>query len=146
VVRSWPTPGDHSGVERALAELADEAGAAVAPDAEVETFLDCRYAGQSHELTVATVDAFDDEHRRRNGYARPGAPIEIVALRARARQASPVSVSDLGPPQAHGDGGQGGGRRPTKGPAVLAEPDCTVWVPEGWTADVAADGSWVLSR
>ena len=26
--------------------------------------------------------------------------------------------------------------RPVAGPAVIAEPDCTVWVPEGWPADV----------
>ena len=65
------------------AEVSALEGLAGAP-AEVETFLDCRYAGQSHELTVAEIDEFPAEHARRNGYARPGIPIEVVALRARA--------------------------------------------------------------
>ncbi|MEJ7583994.1 MAG: hypothetical protein WKF43_07880 [Acidimicrobiales bacterium] len=38
---------------------------------EVELSLDCRYEGQSHELTVPGVAAFEDEHRRRNGFVRP---------------------------------------------------------------------------
>ena len=133
LVRSWPTPRAHDGLDRALAALAAEARAAVGAGADVETALDCRYAGQSHELTVATVSAFDDEHRRRNGYARPGAPVEVVALRATARLSSPI---DALPPA--------GERRPAKGPCVLAEPDCTVWVPEGWHADVDDAGNWVI--
>ena len=48
------------------------------------TAVDCRYAGQSHELHRAAVDAFPTEHERRNGYVRPGAAVEVVALRARA--------------------------------------------------------------
>jgi N-methylhydantoinase A/oxoprolinase/acetone carboxylase beta subunit len=144
VVRSWPSPGDHEGITEALEELAAEArrlvagGGTITNGVEVSTSLDCRYAGQSHELTVATVDDFADEHRRRNGYARPGAPVEVVALRARAQVPAAVAVAELGPPPTE--------RRPTKGPCVVAEPDCTVWVPEGWSADVAADGSWVLTR
>jgi N-methylhydantoinase A/oxoprolinase/acetone carboxylase beta subunit len=141
LVRSWPTPGDHDGLPERLAELADEARAAVGddPDAEVTTALDCRYRGQSHELRVPSVEDFPDEHRRRNGYARPGAPIEVVAVRATARLPASLSPTDLGPPPS-------GERHATTGPTVLAEADCTVWVPEGWTAEVAPDGSWVLTR
>ncbi|TML57682.1 MAG: hydantoinase/oxoprolinase family protein, partial [Actinobacteria bacterium] len=133
LVRSWPVPSVHDELDRALAALAAEARAAVGAGAEVETAVDCRYAGQSHELTVRSIAEFDDEHRRRNGYARPGAPIEVVALRAAARQSSPVDA--LPPP---------GDRRPAKGPCVLAEPDCTVWVPDGWHADVDEAGNWVI--
>jgi N-methylhydantoinase A/oxoprolinase/acetone carboxylase beta subunit len=136
LVRSWPTPGDYAGVEVALQKLADQARAAVGgSDAEVATALDCRYAGQSHELTVSTIDDFPDEHRRRNGYLRPGAPIEVVALRARARRPAPLSYDDLGP---------AGDREPAEGPAVLAEPDSTVWVPDGWTAEAGGGGAWIL--
>ncbi|MFN2609225.1 MAG: hydantoinase/oxoprolinase family protein [Acidimicrobiales bacterium] len=205
VVRSWPTPACHDGIDEALAALAERARRAVLEGGaepaggsdgraehrnhgtgaegppseggdgggdgaggergdgdgagegagagrgrrpggggrsdggvEVTTSVDCRYAGQSHELTVARVDDFEDEHRRRNGYARNGAPVEVVALRARASSAPAVTVADLGPPPVP--------RHPTRGPAVIAEPDCTVWVPEGWSADVAPDGSWVLTR
>ena len=30
--------------------------------------------------------------------------------------------------------------------AVAAEPDCTVWVPAGWTATPTEDGTWVIVR
>ncbi|MFN2505674.1 MAG: hydantoinase/oxoprolinase family protein [Acidimicrobiales bacterium] len=141
LVRSW-APGDPiEGLDAARRRLADEVRAAVggSTDAEVETSLDCRYAGQSHELTVGSVEDFPGEHRRRNGYARPDAPIEVVAIRARARLPAASSPADLGPPP-------GSAREATAGPTVLAEADCTVWVPEGWRADVAEDGSWVLTR
>ncbi len=105
------------------------------------TALDCRYAGQSHEITVPEVEAFADEHRRRNGYARPGSPVEVVALRARARGPAPLDPANLGgPPAGRSD------RQPREGPAVIAEADCTIWLPDGWSADVAPDGSWVLTR
>jgi N-methylhydantoinase A/oxoprolinase/acetone carboxylase beta subunit len=138
LVRSWPMPADHDGLAEALAELAGEAEAAVGggADVELETALDCRYAGQSHELTVPSVDAFADEHRRRNGYARPGAPVEVVALRARARRPAPVDPGDLPPVR----------RERMVGPAVATEPDCTLWIPEGWTAEPHDTGAWVLTR
>jgi N-methylhydantoinase A/oxoprolinase/acetone carboxylase beta subunit len=142
LVRSWPRPGVTDGLDDALAALAGEARRAVASgdreaEVEVETALDCRYAGQSHELTVANLAGFEAEHERRNGFARPGAPVEVVALRARARRPPALAVDDLPAPA---------DRRPAVGPCVLAEPDCTVWVPDGWRADVAANGSWVLHR
>jgi N-methylhydantoinase A/oxoprolinase/acetone carboxylase beta subunit len=141
VVRSWPTPGSDDGLARALAELAGQAADAVVTDngAEVvvETAVDCRYAGQSHELTVASPEEFPAEHRRRNGFSRPGAPVEVVALRARATAPAPFTVEDLGRPPS---------RQPAAGPCVVAEPDCTLWIPDGWRADVAADGAWVLER
>ncbi|MEA2973785.1 MAG: N-methylhydantoinase [Actinomycetota bacterium] len=140
LVRSWPTPADHAGLAEAAAALADEARRAVGggEDVTVTTAVDCRYAGQSHELTVPSPDDFPAEHRRRNGYARPDAPVEVVAVRARARRPPPLAISDLPPPTTD--------RRPTAGPVVIVEPDCTVWIPDGWTATVADDGSWVLGR
>jgi 5-oxoprolinase (ATP-hydrolysing) len=60
-------------------------------DILVEKFLDMRYAGQSFELTVPwlldgqKVQAdFHRLHQHTYGYAHPGAPLEIVNLRARA--------------------------------------------------------------
>ena len=164
VVRSWPTPGEHGGLsaERfTLARVAARRLVGAEPDASAQVMLnhhtssatvtvagqavdvhismDCRYAGQSHELTVPSVAAFPEAHRRRNGYARPGAAIEVTALRAAASLPPPVPPDEM-PPR------PGEARRPARGPTVLAEDDCTVWLPEGWTADVAADGSWVLTR
>ena len=142
LVRSWPDPLDHGGLGAAFDRLADEAAALVgrgdagAGDVLVERLVDCRYSGQSHELTVGSPDAFPAEHDRRNGFIRPGAPVEVVALRVRARRPAPLSPDEL--PEV---------ARPTvRGPEVVAEPDCTVWVPEGWRAEPGPLGAWVLHR
>jgi N-methylhydantoinase A len=139
LVRSWPTPGDHAGLAEVLAALAEEARALVAGDASVETAVDCRYRGQSHELTVPSVAEFHDEHRRRNGYARPDDPVEVVAIRAVATRPPTVAADGLPDPAAR----LGGDRR---GPAVIAEADCTIWVPDGWVAHPGAAGALVLGR
>ena len=81
LVRSWPDPSERDGLEEALAELGAEARTVVAgigaggstePDVEVEYALDCRYRGQSHELTVPSIEEFHAEHERRNGYCPSG--------------------------------------------------------------------------
>ena len=176
VVRSWPAPADATGLDAALAALADEARRTIGADGgagagrgggragggagragrgggragrgggragrgggpvEVTTALDCRYAGQSHELTVPDVAAFAAEHERRNGYARPDSRVEVTAIRARARRPPLIDPARLATATE---------RHAAVGPCVLAEPDCTVWVPEGWRAMVNNDGSWVLTR
>jgi N-methylhydantoinase A len=147
LVRSWPTPDDHDGLDAALAALADEARSLVAGGATadvgaevtVETAVDCRYRGQSHELTVPTVAAFHDEHRRRNGYARPDDPVEVIALRAVASRPPALAGDDLPAPARLPRG-------PDSGPAVIAEPDCTIWVADGWRAEAGAAGALVLRR
>jgi N-methylhydantoinase A/oxoprolinase/acetone carboxylase beta subunit len=136
LVRSWPTPRDHSGLGEALDALAAEAAALVGGATEVEHFVDCRYEGQSHELTVPSVGAFPAEHERRNGFTRPGVPIEVIALRVRARRPAPLQVDALPPVE----------RPQARGPEVVAEPDCTVWIPAGWTADPGPLGAWILRR
>ena len=159
LVRSWPEPTDHAGAEAAARELAAAAqqqlaasgaaeggaaggaaenGAAGGEEAEVAVLFDCRYAGQSHELSVPAIGDFADEHRRRNGFARPDAPVEVIALRASARRPSPVALADLPDP--------GGRTGRVQGPAVIAEPDCTIWVADGWAATVGGGGAWVLTR
>jgi len=120
----------------ALAVVASRARKLVGADARVETSVDCRYVGQSHEITVATPGDFPAEHERRNGHVRPGAPVEVTAVRARAVAAAPMRIADL----------PGVDRRVVAGPAVVAEPDCTVWIPDGWRAEPRALGAWVLER
>ena len=134
-VRSWAGAGD---LEDALVDLAVVASRAVGGGAVVDVAVDCRYEGQSHELTVPDVADFADEHERRNGYARPDSTVEVVALRASARLSATVDVSSL----------PSTGDRATAvvGPVATAEPDCTVWVADGWRADLHASGSWVLTR
>jgi N-methylhydantoinase A/oxoprolinase/acetone carboxylase beta subunit len=139
LVRSWPHPRARAGLGDARAELARAAVTLVGDGDDpvaVETFVDCRYEGQSHELTVADVDEFPAEHARRNGYARVDAPIEVIALRARAVRAAPLSLADL--PTVT--------RARIVGPRVVAEPDCTVWVPDGWVAEPGPGGAWLLGR
>ncbi len=135
LVRSWPCPDDRTGLAVARADLARRAAEALGGDGvRVATTLDCRYAGQSHELTVAEVADFDAVHEQRNGYRRQ-APVEVLAVRATARRPAALDFGDL--PVATR-------RRPARGPAVLAEADGTVWLPEGWSAEVGGGGSWVL--
>lgn len=137
VVRTWPGRSDHDGLGAAHAALGEEAAEALGGGGEVEVVLevDCRYAGQSHELRVASVDAFPAEHERRNGYTRPDTPIEVVALRASARRPTPLALDELPAPDRAG----------AVGPQVLAEADCTVFVPEGWRADPCPLGTLVLT-
>jgi N-methylhydantoinase A/oxoprolinase/acetone carboxylase beta subunit len=139
LVRSWSGPLDEVALQRARAELATAAealGAGQGRPAFIETFLDCRYAGQSHELTVPDLDAFHSEHRRRNGYDRPHWPVEVTAIRARARWPARLDVVDLPVPR----------RDPADGPRVIAEPDCTIWVPPGWRASPGEVGALILER
>jgi N-methylhydantoinase A/oxoprolinase/acetone carboxylase beta subunit len=138
LVRSWADPEDHAGAESAAGELAATARRALTGAAGTELAYDCRYVGQSHELTVARVADFEAEHQRRNGFARRGTPVEVIALRAAAWLPSPVDLSALP------DLGTRSGTR--RGPAVIAEADCTIWVGDGWTAEVGGGGAWILTR
>ncbi len=160
LVQTWPTPLDHEGIAAAFDALAaegrtrsrvasrrdDEDPSAEAGDEAVVTCaLDCRYAGQSHELRVAWepdgdgadfVAAFHEEHRRRNGYARPGTAVEVTALRVTATVAAPLTIDELPVPH----------RAAATGPTTIAEPDCTIWIPEGWEATPGVGGALLLRR
>ncbi len=136
LVRSWPTPRDHEGMGDALRRLAGQAANLVGAGATTSTAIDCRYEGQSHEITVASVDAFHEAHRLRNGFHRPDAEVEVIALRATATIPSDLELTDL--PAVH--------RHRAVGPVAVAEPDCTLWVPAGWMATPGAAGALVLRR
>ena len=136
LVQSWPRPQDHTGLEPALSQLAARAAALVGPGAATTTAVDCRYAGQSHELTVPTVGDFHAAHRLRNGFARADIVIEVVALRATAAIPSVLDQADLPAPD----------RPAVLGPGSVAEPDCTIWIPAGWSGEPGAAGSLVLRR
>jgi N-methylhydantoinase A len=79
---------------------------------------------------------FHEAHRLRNGFARPDARVEVVALRATARRPPPLVATDLPAPDRVG----------AQGPDILSEGDCTVWVPAGWEASPGAAGALVLRR
>lgn len=138
-----------------------------------ETSVDLRYAGQSHETTVPVVGTWDDVvslfhtmHQQRNGFSRPGDPVEVVTVRSTVRGRPAVSFSDLPTPQPVGEPlierrhtwvedewrevpvfrrqalGMGW---ETRGPAVIAGPDSTVYVPGGHIAAVREWGMIELS-
>jgi N-methylhydantoinase A/oxoprolinase/acetone carboxylase beta subunit len=140
-VRSWLDASDPAS---ALAQLGRDTEVSLQQESalgtnsavDVTTALDCRYAGQSHEITVPSVEEFHAEHERRNGYARADALVEVVALRATARASSSVDVERL--PFAPRDA--------VVGPTVVRESDCTIWVPEGWRGEPGAMGALVLRR
>jgi N-methylhydantoinase A/oxoprolinase/acetone carboxylase beta subunit len=133
LVRSWAGDGD---MTAALSELVAQARRLVGADAVTSTAFDVRYEGQSHELTVDRIDDFHAEHERRNGYARRDAPVEVVALRASARIEAALDVTSLPVPS----------RATGVGPCVIVEPDCTIWVAEGWRARHGEAGALVLER
>jgi N-methylhydantoinase A/oxoprolinase/acetone carboxylase beta subunit len=135
MVRSWPDPADHRGAVAAAGRLAVSAGGP-ASGAAMEVSFDCRYAGQSHELTVSSPGRFVAEHARRNGFTLDRA-VEVVAIRASARWVSPVDIGTLPVPDRSG---------PITGPAAIAEADCTIWVAPGWCATAHPVGSWLLTR
>ena len=85
---------------------------------------------------MVDVASFPAEHERRNGFDRPGAAVEVVALRARVTRAAPLTIGDLPPVT----------RSVVVGPRVVAEPDCTVWIPGGWRARPGPVGAWLVER
>lgn len=135
-VRSWVGEPDATGLEALASELVAEVRKRLPDATEIVVAYDCRYQGQSHEVTVAQLDDFHAEHERLNGYARTDAPIEVTAVRATATAGSPVDISHL--PEVE--------RGSVVGPAVLAEVDSTTWVPPGWTGVSGAAGALLLRR
>src|SRR5207249_3548161 len=101
---------------------------------------DCRYQGQSHELRVPWSErfaaAFHDAHETQNGYARPSTPIEIIAVRVTGLIDAPIAINELADPD----------REEGVGPKAILEPDCTIWVPDGWRASRGKAGALLLRR
>jgi N-methylhydantoinase A len=142
---------------KARAELVEEG----AREAEIvtERWLDARYRGQSFELRVPAdnwVEAFHAAHESRYGYARRGAPVEAVTLRALARSpAPPLDPAPLEtashPPETSPGTVRFQGRdlaaarvwrselragHHLSGPLVVQEYSATTWVPPRWTLEV----------
>lgn len=154
-----------------LDELAAEAEfgvLAMAGPGEIDVLraADLRYRGQSFELTVPMPASttqeelarlFHEAHDRAFGHAEPGAPVQVVSLRASATRAAPpvamprmaetahvVQPDNRVPVFLRGRWQQAGLiDRATldpgatfHGPAIVTQPDCTILVPDGWRARV----------
>jgi N-methylhydantoinase A len=125
------------------------------PKARLERFADIRYAGQGYELTVPwraeePAAAFHAAHEKTYGYADGSRPVEVVAIRVRARTAVPKPVLGAEPARR---GAKPEQRRvrvsgkwssvpawprehvPVKaqaGPALILDYGSTTLVPPGW--------------
>ncbi len=150
--------------------VADLHGAGYSLDA-VECAVDVRYRGQSHETSVGhelgegwavLAERFHVAHAERNGFSRPGDPIEVVAVRA-AATARPLFTVDELPLHRGGGEAQRGNRlvllpegpgdatvwwRPglsvgdeVVGPAVIDEPNATTYLGSGERATVHESGA-----
>ena len=145
---------------------------ATAPEtATVARQADVRYAGQSHELTVAVgepvetaalAERFHQRHEQLRGYRLADEPIEVVTLRATAviPGSEPVlthegnSAEQTGTREAFFDGEfretpvYARERLPTgteiAGPAICEGGESTVVVPPRWRAAVTGRGTLVL--
>ncbi|MFB6070780.1 MAG: hydantoinase/oxoprolinase family protein [Halanaeroarchaeum sp.] len=143
------------------------------PDrAEISHSVDCRYAGQSFELTVEVEEEFDPDAARRRfaeahdvayGY-RMDEPVHLVNCRTTAtvsREAPDVDYRASGSArketrEATFDDGvhdtpvyrrerlQRG--RTLDGPAVVEQDESTIVVPPAWTASVRADGALIVEE
>ena len=154
-------------IAEVLADVADPEAAAV------ERAADCRYAGQSFELTVPIDDAFDadtvadrfhDAHERAYGYALEEG-VEVVNLRATATVpgSEPTVRHDgegdalVGTREAHFPGTApreatvyDRNRLPEgtaiSGPAILEQAESTTVVPPTWAGEVGDDGTLTMTR
>jgi N-methylhydantoinase A len=168
------------GLDGAAADAIGEASRALARmgsggDAEVNPFVDVRYRGQSHETVVpyhpgegwgVLAERFHRAHEERNGFARPGDPIEVVTVRAEAVGTPVVDWGRLPAPVPEGDPRRaarpvltGEGEvtaavwwRPAlragteiDGPAVIEEPDATTYLAPGEHAVVHRNGALEVS-
>ncbi|MET0832120.1 MAG: hydantoinase/oxoprolinase family protein [Acidimicrobiia bacterium] len=143
--------------------------------ASVDLRIDVRYLGQSHELAIPWVEggdwddlaaAFHDSHRRRNGFARPDDPIEVVTVRAEVIGEPALDLGELPAPMPSGDALVGTrqvltGTGPVEasvvrrvglapgeeviGPAVVEESEATTWIGPGERAVVHESGALAVA-
>ncbi len=162
-------------LDRAIAEVADQARADLAATGatgpvEVATLVDARYRGQSHETVVpygpgdgraALKARFHTQHEVRNGFARPGDPVEVVTVRAVATAPPALRWTDLPSPRPSGEAARPGREVVTRdglveaavwwrpalepgaelvGPCVVEEPEATTYLAPGERARVLEHG------
>ncbi|MGZ6672485.1 MAG: hydantoinase/oxoprolinase family protein [Solirubrobacteraceae bacterium] len=127
---------DDAGVDA----LRDEVGAALGGEPEIEVAWDLRYHGQSHELTVRGAERdelrerFEALHEERYGHRDPDGDVELVTVRVTGRL--PAAAVDFGAPAGE----------EVEGPTVVALPEATLVVPEGWSGTTDDTGTLVLER
>src|SRR5512133_2813364 len=130
----------HAGSDPPLDALRDEVGAALGGEPEIEVAWDLRYRGQSHELTVRGAqrhevrERFEALHEERYGHRDPDGEVELVTVRVTGQL--PAAAVDFGAPAGE----------EVEGPTVVALPEATLVVPEGWSGSTDDTGTLVLER
>lgn len=131
-------------------------------NAEADTVVryDCRYRGQSFELTVDDPARFGDVHEERYGFRGDDDAVEVVTVRVTAHlPAAPIelaatedaapetttSATVLGAETTILRGALAPGTE-LRGPAVCLLPEATLAVPAGWAGRVDDEGTVVLDR
>jgi N-methylhydantoinase A len=147
---------EHSALSSLAIALAERAGG----DGESAWTARARYRGQGHELEVPFTDRDDgltltqrfvELHQRRYGFTLP-ASVDVVSARctrsgtapeaALARRGATVWGATDTAPQDDG----GAFEATVHGRRVIALPDATLLVAEGWTARTLPIGGWLLER
>ncbi|HTX45515.1 MAG TPA: hydantoinase/oxoprolinase family protein, partial [Solirubrobacteraceae bacterium] len=132
---------DDPSIEQVVTELGERARAALSePDAELEPTYELRYRGQSFELAVHSElgqlrEAFEAAHEERYGHRDPDAEVELVTVRVTATAGG--AELELEQPDDVPESLSG---------AVIALPESTVFVPDGWTASADHNGTIRLVR
>jgi N-methylhydantoinase A len=164
------SPSERVG-KKAVADLATAGSSAES----IERSVDVRYRGQSHETSVpyrsgdgwdVLAVRFHEAHAERNGFARPGDPIEVVAVRAAATGRPALTIGELPEHRPSGDSRRGERTvalrdgtvdatvwwRPglavgdeVVGPAVIEEPEATTFIGPNEMAKVHESGSLEVS-
>jgi N-methylhydantoinase A len=102
------------------------------PGATVTRYVDARYPGQSHELTIEEGADFHAAHEQRYGFRLDGEP-EIVTRRL---------VATVSRPRPELPAGSG---EPVEGPVVVELPGSTCLVRAGWAGGFDAHGTLELT-
>ncbi len=139
-----------------VSELADAAGRDTGP--HVLPVARMRFRGQGHELEVPfeptdrvpnLVQRFLARHRDRYGFVLPTAP-EVVSLRVTvSSDALPVTLARSGAPGWHAESSRDNGGPADvrlRGRQVVALPDATLLIADGWVGRTLPMGGWLLER
>jgi N-methylhydantoinase A len=164
-------PAVEAALRRLEREVRAELPAGDRVGARAERWVEARYVGQSHELSIPAdsvrglAGRFHAVHAERFGFAEPRHQVEIVTVEVRVHTPRlPLPAWRPGrPKRARPPGrrvrvrgrwqevavldrdGLAVGRR-VPGPALALESGSTLWVPPGWTARVHRSGAWVVRR
>jgi N-methylhydantoinase A len=130
---------DDPAIGDVIAELGEQARTALnEPAAALQPTFELRYRGQAFELAVRAEieglrEAFEAAHEERYGYRDADGEVELVTVRVTAASGGAeveFEQADAGPLQ---------------GP-VIALPESTVFVPDGWSARADDRGTVRLER